>query len=373
MAKLMCIVPDNLEALRNKGVDSHILQRDLGGYWDKVYSIHPFCKRGAVHWLSDKHAVLEYRAFSPRIIPSLIKLIKDEGITAIKAHDPHFTGPLAWFLSRKCKIPYVVMICSSYDLMEKQYGRPQLRLKLIDRLVSRFVLSRADMVYGGAKNAMEWAVKHGADGDRATVVRTGGVDEWHFTEPKERESPRDKYGLNHRKVMLYVGRLDDIKFPQDAVKCAGIVRKVFKDAILVVVGNGPLKAMLTAQSGNNTLFLDFVRCQRRLADIMAAADVVLAPLSGSALVECALAARPIVAYDVDWHGELIEDGKLGALVPFRDYEAMAQKTIDILNDGKLARRLGNNARKAALKQHSLEVLYRQEAACFDRVLGAYNG
>lgn len=369
----MCIVPDSLDALRNKGVESHILQRDLGGYWDKVYTIHPFCKRDEVFELSDKHTVLEYKAFSPHILPSLIRLIKTERITVIKAHDPHFTGPLAWLLSRKCRIPYVVMICSSYDLMEKQYGRPQLRLKFIDKLVSKFVLSRADMVYGGARNAMDWAVRNGADPDRATVVRTGGVDEWHFTDPKERESPRDKYGLNRRRVMLYVGRLDDIKFPQDAVKCAGIVRKVFKDAMLVVVGNGPLKATLTAQSGNNTLFLDFVRCQRRLADIMAMADVVLAPLSGSALVECALAARPIVAYDVDWHGELIVDGETGILVPFRDYEAMAQKTIDILNDGKLARRLGGNARKVALKQHSLESLYRQEAACFDRVLGAYNG
>jgi len=265
------------------------------------------------------------------------------------------------------------MICSSYDLMRKTYGRSQLRFKIIDRLVAWFVMSRADMVFGGSRDAMEWAVRNGAIDDRATIVRTGGIDEWHFTDPKERESPREKFDLKNKKVMLYVGRLDAIKYPQDAVKCAAIVKKVVKNAVLVVVGNGPMKSMLTAQSGNNTLFFDFVRCQRRLADIMAAADVVLAPLAGSSLVECALAARPIVAYDVDWHSELIIDGDTGVLVPFRDYEAMALETIKLLEDGDRARELGHNARGLALVQHGLSGLYIKEAACFDYVLGAYNG
>lgn len=367
--KVMCIVPANLQSLKDKGVDGPILQRDLGGYWDKVYTVHPFCDKEAVYELSDKHVVLEFRLQSlPLTILKLAKLIKREKITAIKAHDPHFTGPMAWMLSRLCGIPYVVGVYSSYDLMLEVYKHPQLGLGVVDRWVAHFTLSNAAMVLGGSADITKWALRSGARPDKIETARSGVAKE-HFEEPEGRA----KQDMGGRRVLLYVGRLDPVKFPQDAVKCVLAVRETIKDAILVVAGEGPMREELEALAGPSAVFLGFVRPPQVLINLMASADVILTPLSGSSLVEAALAAKPIVAYDVDWHGELIKNGETGVLVPFRDYKAMAAEVVKLLQDGQRARLLGENAKHAALAMHRLDVLYRQESTCFDRALGEVHG
>jgi len=45
--------------------------------------------------------------------------------------------------------------------------------------------------------------------------------------------------------------------------------------------------------------------QPRVMDLCFSADVIVAPLSGTSLVEAALSGSPVVTYDVEWHSELI--------------------------------------------------------------------
>jgi len=359
----MCIVPDNYEALDAKGVSSHILQRDLNRYWDKVITIHPFCKRERVIQLSDRHVVMEYERND--IIGTVAKLnllAKKENVTAIKAHDPYFTGPLALILSRIRGIPYVIMICSSYELVRKEYSRAQLRFDWLDRVVGRTTMSRADAVLGGSEDARLWAVRNGAK--EAMLVRTGGIADIHFTVPKDRPKWR---GVTTGKVVLFVGRLDTIKYPEDAIMAYLGMRLSHPDTVMIVAGDGPLKDHLRSKYYQDYIkFLGFVD-STSLASLMATADVALVPLGGSALVELALAEVPIVAYDVDWHKELIHDGA-GVLVPLRDWMSMADEASNILADKDRATTMGRTARQVALAQHSLEAVQEQERQCFNEVL-----
>ena len=61
-------------------------------------------------------------------------------------------------------------------------------------------------------------------------------------------------------------------------------------------------------------------------------SVIISTLTGRALAETALSAVPIVAYDIDWHGEAIETGITGELVPYSNYLHMADAVEKILND-----------------------------------------
>ena len=361
---LMCLVPDNYEALTAKGVASHILQRDLNGYWDKVITVHPFCRRERTIRLSDRHVVAEYRRFDPLIIPKLCLLAKREMATAIKAHDPYFTGVVALILSRLRGLPYVIMVCSSYDLVRKEYGHAQLRFDWLDRVVARATMSRADAVYAGSTDACQWADRNGAK--ETSLVRTGGIAEDHFTPPRDRLK---WHGAGGTKIVLFVGRLDTVKFPEDAIRAYEHIRGSHPDSTMIIAGDGPLKKQLTSkysQREDCIEFLGFVS-PSSLASLMAAADVALVPLGGSALVELALAGTPIIAYDVDWHKELIHDGS-GVLVPFRDWVSMADEASRLLTDTDRARAMGQIARQTALAQHSLEVVQEQERQCLDRIL-----
>ena len=173
MKTLICIVPANYEELEKKGVASHILQRDLNGYWDKVITVHPFCKHTRAIELSKKHTVLEYRFGSPQIL-NLWRVVARENAVMIKAHDPYYTGVIGYLLSVVCRIPYVMMICSSYDLMEKQYGKSPYRFKWLGKAIAQFTMSHARQVFGGSKIACWWAFSNGARNLR--LVRTGGID-----------------------------------------------------------------------------------------------------------------------------------------------------------------------------------------------------
>jgi glycosyltransferase involved in cell wall biosynthesis len=101
---------------------------------------------------------------------------------------------------------------------------------------------------------------------------------------------------------------------------------------------------------------------------MHTADVIVSPLTGRALIEAALSGTPVVAYDVEWHRELIRNHDTGLLVPYRDYAAMATAILWVFDHPGEAGTLGAHARAAALEQFHPRKLLREEIACFERVL-----
>jgi glycosyltransferase involved in cell wall biosynthesis len=88
--------------------------------------------------------------------------------------------------------------------------------------------------------------------------------------------------------------------------------------------------------------------QEELAGLLPMAQAYLAPHSGRALSEAALAGLPLIAYNWEAQAEVVISGETGELVPYRDYKAMAESFIKILNDKGYARKLGENARKYLL-------------------------
>jgi glycosyltransferase involved in cell wall biosynthesis len=108
--------------------------------------------------------------------------------------------------------------------------------------------------------------------------------------------------------------------------------------------------------------------QAWIADLLRSATVVLSPLTGRALVEAALSGSVIVAYDVDWHSELVRPDETGILVPYRDTRAMADAVCALIADPARAARLGANARALALKMMDPGALVTRERAEYARLL-----
>ena len=120
------------------------------------------------------------------------------------------------------------------------------------------------------------------------------------------------------------------------------------DVNCVIAGDGSLRDELVALARelgvNDNLHLVGNKHQDWLASLLSDADVVLAPMLGRALVEASLSATPIVAYQADWHGELISDGETGVLVESRNVEEMAAGVMRLLDQPALAQQLGNRSR-----------------------------
>jgi len=176
---------------------------------------------------------------------------------------------------------------------------------------------------------------------------------------------------------MAVSRLEPVKLPGDPIRALALVRGAGHGVGLVLVGEGSMRADLQKLACNLEVaeWVVFAgsRNQEWLAATLPRARVVVAPMAGRALVEASLSGIPIVAYDVDWHAELIDDGLTGLLVPYRDVTAMARAVGDLLSEPAEASRLGTNARNATLRTMNPSALNREEQHNYAKILGQPTG
>jgi glycosyltransferase involved in cell wall biosynthesis len=174
-------------------------------------------------------------------------------------------------------------------------------------------------------------------------------------------------------MLLYVSRLAAVKFPLDVLRAFDLVEKKFYDSVLVIVGDGPLKASIRQLSedlgiSGKIIFL-ILKSQAELSELYASSDCIVFPHAGITLVEAALSAKPIVAYDYEWHPEVIGRDERGYLVPFRDYRAMAEKIEYVFNHYGEALGKASSARLFAIKEFNKDAIISLERSVFEKFLG----
>lgn len=375
------------EAVRERGLEATITCRDLRGYFSHVWSVHPFATlltsdawgprygRHERHEISPAHTVIEgkvgrfawLRAIFPlnfllsqaSLFLALVRLIRRERVSVIRAGSPLYVGLLAWALSRTCSIPFVIRIGANHDKIFQSTGIPMeprlMRSRRVEKIVERFVFRRADLVAGANQDNLDFALANGARAEAATLFRYGNlIDARHFADPEERSgdgSCLGRLGLKPGRFLLFIGRLEAPKHPEDVIRVLAMVRSRGHDVKLLLAGSGRLQGdlerlaeMLDVKGA--AVFAGNCR-QGDLAQLVPAAAAIISPHTGRALAEAALGEAPIVAYDIDWQGELIETGVTGELVPHRDWEAMGAAVLRYLEDPAYARRMGKAARERA--------------------------
>jgi glycosyltransferase involved in cell wall biosynthesis len=379
----------SLEAIRERGLESSVTCRNLDGFFEHVWTIHPFAslvtseewtsKYGEpqYHELSPSHTFIEGKVGRSRmlrgllplnfllsqmgIIFDLVRLIRKEKISIIRAGDPLYNGLLGWALSRICGIPLLVRVGGNSDLIYEMTGRigmPKLfRTRRIEKIFERFVLSRADIVAGATQNNLNFALANGAKPESSTLFRYGNLlAKQHLDEPTARPDGRhllDELGVDHNRFFLTISRLESVKLLDDAVNVLADIRRRGYDFKAVIVGDGSLRETLIDLSRELGVKDQVVFCgnkdQEWLAHVIPLATVVVSPFMGRALTEVALGATPIVAYDIDWQSELIQTGVTGELVPLHDREKMTDAVERYLKNPTYARSMGSAVRKRVLE------------------------
>jgi len=398
----------SLEAIRDKQLEASVICRDLGGFFDQVWTVHPFATlvtssawsprygRPQETRLGPRHVFVEgkvgrfdaLRRIGPlnflvaqmELLARLTRIVREYHVSAVRAGDPLLMGLYGWWLARRCGIPLVVRVNANYERLRRETGRPVMprcfRTARNERAVERFVLARAALVAAVNDENLRYALSMGARDDRATVFRYGNlVAPVHFTPPQLRESGRAllaALGVHERPFLMCVGRLERAKMPDHAVRALAIVRSQGFDAVLVMVGGGSLLAELRALASELGVAAHVVfageRDQDWLSRVIPHAAVVLSPLTGRALSEVALGGAPTVAYDLDWQGELIRRGETGELVEAYDVDAMARAACRLLADTAYARRVGRALRDTARETMDPERLDAHERSQYARLV-----
>ncbi|MDO4467699.1 MAG: glycosyltransferase family 4 protein [Bacillota bacterium] len=180
-----------------------------------------------------------------------------------------------------------------------------------------------------------------------------GVDEKRYTFVTEEEKKQLKmqYGYSpDQPILLCVGELNKNKNQTMAIFAMKEVIKEYKNAQLLLAGNGPeeehLRQVIRQQGlENNVKLLGYVT---NLQDYQHITDISLScskreglPLN---IVEAMLSGSPVVASINRGHRELIHTRENGFLVEVNDSHGMAKRILSLLNNPDLYDRIQENAR-----------------------------
>jgi len=394
----------SLDAVRLRGLEHAMLSRDLGGWFDVVWHVHPLvgadlrepssetAGRPREVKLAPGHLYVEgYPALSaqPRfpltsfvlaqylLLRRLHALLRSGEVQIVRAGDPYYLGLLGLLLARAHRVPLVLRINGNYDQIYEAVGRlayPRLfKRRWVEKRIDRFVLRRADLVAGANRDNLGFALRNGTPVERGVVFPYGAlIDPVHRTEPDDRRDVRSELGLEGRRLLIAVTRLEPVKHTADVLRTLAAVRAHHPDVAAVVIGDGSelpeLQRLASELDLTGHVAFAGSRDQSWIARALASSTVYVAPSAGRALVEAALAELPLVAYDVDWHSELVLEGTSGLLVPFRDVTKMAAAATRLLDDPVLATRLGRGARTLAGETMDPEALMDLERRSLEQLL-----
>ena len=203
-----------------------------------------------------------------------------------------------------------------------------------------------------------------------------GLDLEPFRRPPDRREARAALGLPVDGPLVgIVARLVPVKDVTTFLRAFALTRERVPDATAFIVGDGEERAALERLSGELRLGVAcrFVGWRADMPNVYAAADLVaLSSLNeGSpvSLIEAMAAGRPVVATAVGGVPDVVRDGETGTLVPPRDHAALGAALAELLRDGELARRYGEQGRAAAYPRFDASRLVSDIERLYDELLG----
>ena len=223
------------------------------------------------------------------------------------------------------------------------------------------LMRMCDGVMGVSKNTLDMTLPRDYAGKTAVVYN--GIDAKFFKPGKpmtEWEDYFEENGVAETRVMTNARLLPQkgLSYLVDAMK--GL------DAGLVVLGRGPLQNALASQArhlGVEAHFISERISDRKLAGLYNSVDAFVLPSlyepCGIALLEAMGCGKPSIGGRIGGIQEIIEHKKSGFLVTPRSSPEISGYLRMILEDRKLARRLGAAARKRVLSNFTWDIVARK--------------
>ena len=398
MRKILYLVPAIFEDLKKKGVTHLFLEKDEFGFFDYVYTAHFPAPTTTIITMSEKNFVYEYaedlwpwlKNIQLKMLHKFVNilfflrrtysLIRKEKINIIRANDPFQKGVYAYILSKLTRVPFCVSIHADYDkrweLDGAASGATILGSNKVANLLAYFVLSRTKIVMPIRESLAKYAIRHGAKPETIRII-PHGIDLKPFLSPRDNfalptTSFKKEFGLEGKKNVVFAGRLSSDNYVYDILEVAKKISERRKDAIFAMVGGGKeeenLKKKIQEERLENVVKFFGFQPHDKVIEFRKNADVNLCLMGGFSLIEACASGRPVIAYDVEWHYELIKNEETGFLIEEGNTDKVTEKIITLLNDEQLAQRLGANAKKLTIEKYSIEETSKIKISVYDEIL-----
>lgn len=395
LPRLLLISPTDYRSAVQKGVASLLADFDEGGFFDRVLIAFPLARTSCQEWVSPTVLVEDMgtdwmpfdgrwrwlrRAASPfhivRTVFRMVGAVRRDGYQIVRATDPCFSGMFGWLTARLSGVPLCVSIHADFDkrhaLSGASAGATVLGSRRLAKLIEGFVMRRAQLVLPIRESLTPYALKLGVKPERIRVI-PHGTDLTAFVTPSGVDV-RARFGIPAAdRIVSFAGRLLRENYIDDVLAIARAVAATERDVCVLMIGGGPDESRLRATVDADPVLRSVVRLEgfqprEVVAALRQASAASLCLMGGFSLIEACAAASPVIAYDVEWHRELVENGRTGFLVPEGDQVAAAEAVRSVLRDPGLASMLGRNARELALARHAIDRTVAIKRECYRELL-----
>ncbi|MHC1756369.1 MAG: glycosyltransferase family 4 protein [Methanosarcina sp.] len=286
---------------------------------------------------------------------STINILRKENIDIINSH---------WFIPQGltgaiCKkffsVSHVVIIHSSEITLLKKIP---FRSKIVE-----FILLNTDFVVSVSKHRVEELLSfvdpniHQDARKKIQIIPMGVEVNTAYIKVADKCKLKEKYGLTSKHVLLFVGRLVEVKGCEYLIRSLNLVVKTYSDVTLLIVGDGPLLTYLQKIVDDCGLS-KFVRFEgfiehKKIIDYYNMSDIVIVPSivdsSGFqeglpvVLLEALTLGKPVVSTKTKGAIEVIKNNYNGVLVDQKDSVQVGEAMLKLLDNEEFRDKLSYNA------------------------------
>jgi glycosyltransferase involved in cell wall biosynthesis len=374
--KLLVIIAADFDTAVKKGVESIFSQYDENGFFSKVILMSPYIRKDCIIKISKSIEMREFgwgnigrvsRMFAPihllRFLWVAYKLIRHNNIGLIRATEPSLCGFLAWTVSRLSNTPYCISLHADYDQryrLDGARGAPTIigSRNLIYPLEC-FTLRNAICVLPIRKSLISYAEKRGVNLNAIRVIPHGiNLEKY---QNRSDIDIRKRFGLSaNTKILAFVGRLSHENYLDDLLQVVRKLNETRKDLILVLAGGGPLENSLLKMIKSDAQLNQCIRMvgyinSESVCALRQQCDISLCLMGGFSLIEACAGGRPVIAYNVEWHNELINTRETGYLIEENDTFGVIKAIDFLLENPNEANLMGQRARQLVFNSHDIQV------------------
>ncbi|MSR05504.1 MAG: glycosyltransferase family 1 protein [Gemmatimonadetes bacterium] len=288
-----------------------------------------------------------------RVTPKLVPVVaRFDGDVIIKCINGRFALPVTFLIAKLRRIPFV--------LWTGLWEHPRTIFHRLTFPLTRYIYRHADAVVTYGEHVRRYLLSLGIPAGRVFVA-PHAVDNAAYgraVPPGERDELRARHGLGDRRIVLYVGRLEESKGIGYLLEA--FANLTVKGLVLVLVGQGAERPALEArvaelQVADRVVFTGYVSPEDTVRFFSMAEVMVLPSVSGRAgsepwglvVNEAMNQGVPVIATTAVGaaQGGLVRPGETGEMVPERDARALGEALGRILEDEGYRRRLSEGARR----------------------------
>ncbi|WP_417899601.1 glycosyltransferase [Bacillus haimaensis] len=336
----------------------------------RINSIH-------VHRIKEFHQTMDdfhlYVArFNMNMVEKAMELNAQSDFTIIHAHD-WMVGLAARSIKDILSIPLVTTIHASETGRLNGQHPTLLQEMTIKQEVELIFYS--DMVIVCSEYMEKELQREFAFRKEKLAVIPNGVSK--VEEIEESESIKlllERY--SHQRIVLALGRMVPEKGFDIFLDAAAIILKDYPDCLFVAGGKGPLldtyrKRVTRMGLERSIIFVGFLYEQEKNT-ILKYCDLMVVPSHyepfGIVALEAMVAAKPVVASRTGGLASILDDNYSGLYFDPGDVEQLAGQIAKLLENPKLGKNLGENAREIALKDYDWEDVRRKTEYIYESTI-----